>query len=1171
MKTYTKIGLGILVPLFALGVFFSFRSTALAATAPTAFNKGKQIFDNVNYTYRDGKIYATLQDIAAPSIAGGATPSPISLVFSRVGSTSEYVSDKALFCDGTFGASQNKDALPAKILLSGKTSDAVIKATLETTYVLVGGTTRICQDVTKSIDITNKTADASKFPATITYNGKPYYLIDPGYNVYGASATRGIDCFGGSVLLPDATGGKGTIYSGLIYAETSGLTNLATQLISVNTIGPTDTSFITLLNHCYLPDATGNTATTVGINNGVATATKVPAGTTTSTDACSAGVNTSLSWVLCPVIEGMTASADKINDFVSGQLNFDVKANLEGDKDSVHKAWAIIKNLVSIIMVIVMLIMVLGQAVGGGPLDAYTVKKLLPRLVVAIILIQISWNLSIYLIQFANDLGQGIGQLISAPFGGMQALTLPNLIDRLNAGWLVGTDIATVIGTVVVSVLMVLVYWPTALIVALGILVSICVALLTLLVRNALIIICVIIAPLAFLAWVLPGTNTYWKKWKDTFSKTLLLFPMVMGMIYGGRIFAWVAGGLGTAGAFDLLAIFAGFFGPYFFLPKTFKWGGSILTSASNAINKAGETASKRPKAMLEKRREQWASKRHDDSVKRVREGFLEKPWAQYMNKEGLLKSGKAYLYPIDKFRSGAWDPTLGRVKQGGKNAERLGPAGRLLTSKGGGWRRDLARDAYLNEGEKVFQEEKTAAGYRIQRMWEQMVEGGGVVKDDFLQDIIWYGTPFQKKDENGNPRIYKTHDGRIIDPKDFQSELYRRAAMDEMLKLGGRTNFVHIEKEYEESYAPLKEKIDRGEALTHEEEERYSDFRKFMSDNVQTLLPKMTHIYKGILSTADATPENIAGMHGTEIEAMLANFVERIKNANEEANRKVAVVRSNRASYSTEEDFEAAIRVARSGLDKEVGSLNSFMQSYEEAASNPNLMTKLEPGGTRAMKAFVTGDEELQEVIMDSINFGEDGRADLGLKPLAAPEDIMQLVRARSQKTMAALDGALRGDKEGGVIPLKDRTEKTEEETTSENRREAYTGADASIAGSGQGGFRRDPAFSGSPDARNLDPSETPFLHGYGAPQEFSSSPVKVEQQTTAPGGLTQAQINQMAEKFGEKVGEHLAEQTRVIKSVLPKTADDITRNDLPPQAPPATTPDATPTTPPEEPPATS
>ena len=51
-------------------------------------------------------------------------------------------------------------------------------------------------------------------------------------------------------------------------------------------------------------------------------------------------------------------------------------------------------------------------------LDPYTVRRLLPRMVAAAILIQLSWYLTKFAIDIFNDIGRGLAQLMYYPFTG---------------------------------------------------------------------------------------------------------------------------------------------------------------------------------------------------------------------------------------------------------------------------------------------------------------------------------------------------------------------------------------------------------------------------------------------------------------------------------------------------------------------------------------------------------------------------------------------------------------------------------------------------------------------------------------------------------------------------------------------------------------------------------
>src|SRR6185436_18488033 len=78
-----------------------------------------------------------------------------------------------------------------------------------------------------------------------------------------------------------------------------------------------------------------------------------------------------------------------------------------------------------VLFVIVMLVVVISQAIGIGPFDAYTIRRLLPRILIAAILTTLSWFLCKLFINFTNDLGMGIKGLLYAPFGGAANVESP--------------------------------------------------------------------------------------------------------------------------------------------------------------------------------------------------------------------------------------------------------------------------------------------------------------------------------------------------------------------------------------------------------------------------------------------------------------------------------------------------------------------------------------------------------------------------------------------------------------------------------------------------------------------------------------------------------------------------------------------------------------------------
>lgn len=239
--------------------------------------------------------------------------------------------------------------------------------------------------------------------------------------------------------------------------------------------------------------------------------------------------------------------------------------------------------------------------------DAYTIKKVLPRLVAAVVLIQLSWFIFTTLISMTNLVAYGMQAIIAAPFGGMEALSLDKIFGgaQLNGG--------TVILTALVAVPALHVAAGGIFAAAIFILLALVVGYFVLAIRRILLIALLIISPLALVAWILPGTQRLWKMWWDNFSKLLIMFPMIIVIITVGRAMAKVIAGDGGGGIVDpakVILILSCVFVPFFLIPATFKAAGAGLAFAAGWIGgragSLGDSARKRGGFMTEDKRKDF-------------------------------------------------------------------------------------------------------------------------------------------------------------------------------------------------------------------------------------------------------------------------------------------------------------------------------------------------------------------------------------------------------------------------------------------------------------------------------------------------------------------------------------------------------------------------------------
>jgi hypothetical protein len=241
-------------------------------------------------------------------------------------------------------------------------------------------------------------------------------------------------------------------------------------------------------------------------------------------------------WIECPIIEVM----DRSMTFLDSQLQSLLRVHDPNDpsyapSSELHTAWGRIRNIALIILIPIMLVMVIGTALGVSFLDAYTVRRAMPRFLIAIVFISVSWYITSFMINLTNVVGTGILGVMTQPFGGPNT-SLAQLINPTNAGLTTAGGLAIFGGLLVAGVVSFGIIISYAFI---GLLVLF-IGFLLLSIRQLLILVLVLFAPLAILSWIFPNNDKLWKLWYKTFSDLLLLFPLIMILIGGGKIIAYV-------------------------------------------------------------------------------------------------------------------------------------------------------------------------------------------------------------------------------------------------------------------------------------------------------------------------------------------------------------------------------------------------------------------------------------------------------------------------------------------------------------------------------------------------------------------------------------------------------------------------------------------------------
>ena len=234
----------------------------------------------------------------------------------------------------------------------------------------------------------------------------------------------------------------------------------------------------------------------------------------------SCGIDGGLGWLICPVMTFVANINDAAYGAISGFLDIKPAILSSGDNSGAKQGWDFFRNIANAIFAVIFLWIIFSQISNVG-VSNYGIKKILPRLIIGALLV----NLSYYLCQLAVDLSNILGHTLKDALesGAGEIGTTSEA-----AGW--GSAIAAAIvggvGGVAFAVLAIGI--PTL---AAGFL-AIMTVFIILVVRQAGIILLISMSPIAFAAWLLPNTEDLFKKWMKMFRGLLLVFPII-SLLYG--------------------------------------------------------------------------------------------------------------------------------------------------------------------------------------------------------------------------------------------------------------------------------------------------------------------------------------------------------------------------------------------------------------------------------------------------------------------------------------------------------------------------------------------------------------------------------------------------------------------------------------------------------------
>ena len=319
-----------------------------------------------------------------------------------------------------------------------------------------------------------------------------------------------------------------------------------------------------------------------------------------------------IGWIICPLSNWL---ADGIDYMYSALQEFLKTKPLEttNQNSGIYLAWVIMRNISNVAFIVAFLVIIYSQLTSVG-ISNYGVKKMLPRLIIAAVLVNLSFTFCAVLLDLSNIAGyafqdafMGIKNTISTVGENTSTWTWSEVISTAlsNGALAVGAGYAVSLA-LTTEILPMLV--PAATLAGLTLLFI----LLIMAARQALIIILIIVSPLAFVCYLLPGTEKWFKKWRDLFLTMLVFFP-AFAVVFGGAQLAGILiiqNASGSNGAImHVLGMLVQII-PLAITPLIMKFSGGVLGKFAGFVNDKNKGLYDRSKNWSKDRRETIKNKK---------------------------------------------------------------------------------------------------------------------------------------------------------------------------------------------------------------------------------------------------------------------------------------------------------------------------------------------------------------------------------------------------------------------------------------------------------------------------------------------------------------------------------------------------------------------------------
>ncbi|MBR0134318.1 hypothetical protein IJM16_03570 [Candidatus Saccharibacteria bacterium] len=331
-----------------------------------------------------------------------------------------------------------------------------------------------------------------------------------------------------------------------------------------------------------------------------------------------------LGWVVCPLIHATQSFiVRQYGQWVEPALKMDTVLFQAGNArtNGTYRAWDIFRNVANFFFIVLFIFVIFSQVTGIG-IDNYGVKKAIPKLIIAGIMINLSFVICQGAIDVSNITGQGVGgmfQWITSEVEYPEAIQIDGVTinatdegswqdtatwgDSYHQNWLGNSILIAIVCALGAGTL----YFKglAFIIPILALMISVAFAVLGLVailgIRQAAAVLLVAVSPLAFVCYILPNTKTMFDKWFNAFKGLLVAFPACSALVYGGDMAGTILLKAANGNMWVVISAAAISIAPVFIIPKVIKGSlGAISGGIANLSGKLGGYAKGKARSRMD-------------------------------------------------------------------------------------------------------------------------------------------------------------------------------------------------------------------------------------------------------------------------------------------------------------------------------------------------------------------------------------------------------------------------------------------------------------------------------------------------------------------------------------------------------------------------------------------